>query len=1004
MFFSVRKRRKKRYLRGTSDHLQMEDVKRTCSGMNSAVVTSCTPRSPTELSGTFSSESQSPTISTKLRKIDSQVRLVEGCQVVVELCHMEPELLSSLQPTEQVSEIEPRAFISAPVGVDLCHMDPDPSLRFSDVYSPIGSATDVTFNRCNDLDTSLSDTWGKSVSSLTPRSLRNLWLGYESEPSAVSIRKLANEPLSSHSEDPQVSMDHSYREHDSSSTVNWPPQFYEMEPSSPLSTPVSGFSDPDSLFGSVTDVTLNYGNASDTSLDETEFKSVSSFTPGFIRNLWRGLSCENEPPAVPIRDMNRQSPLSSANASQVNFNRINKEPDLPPSTAQCSAPLYESEPSPTLSPPASRISDLDSPVGSVTDVKLNYSNASDTSFDETEFKSVSSFTPGSLRNLWRGLSCENEPSAVPTRDITKEPPPSSVKVARISRDHGYMQADSPSNVQCSTKMFEMEASSPSAPASRFGDAELSVVKVIDPTSKYSNDIDKTSSETEIESVSSLTPESLRNLWRGLSYENKPQATSIRDSTRESSSSLFKVSQVEYPTSPSTVTSNVADLLSDSLSDVAINYPPSSRNVSLNSMSSVSVFPGNLSTRSRISNRTEIGEHSYRSTGASELTLLQRVLSALRAPFRPYETAESTIRDMNRQSPLSSANASQVNFNRINKEPDLPPSTAQCSAPLYESEPSPTLSPPASRISDLDSPVGSVTDVKLNYSNASDTSFDETEFKSVSSFTPGSLRNLWRGLSCENEPSAVPTRDITKEPPPSSVKVARISRDHGYMQADSPSNVQCSTKMFEMEASSPSAPASRFGDAELSVVKVIDPTSKYSNDIDKTSSETEIESVSSLTPESLRNLWRGLSYENKPQATSIRDSTRESSSSLFKVSQVEYPTSPSTVTSNVADLLSDSLSDVAINYPPSSRNVSLNSMSSVSVFPGNLSTRSRISNRTEIGEHSYRSTGASELTLLQRVLSALRAPFRPYETAESTINVQSNDRRGPSQSSHPDGTL
>lgn len=528
MFFSVRKRRKKRYLRGTSDHLQMEDVKRTCSGMNSAVVTSCTPRSPTELSGTFSSESQSPTISTKLRKIDSQVRLVEGCQVVVELCHMEPELLSSLQPTEQVSEIEPRAFISAPVGVDLCHMDPDPSLRFSDVYSPIGSATDVTFNRCNDLDTSLSDTWGKSVSSLTPRSLRNLWLGYESEPSAVSIRKLANEPLSSHSEDPQVSMDHSYREHDSWSTVNWPPQFYEMEPSSPLSTPASGFSDPDSLFGSVTDVTLNYGNASDTSLDETEFKSLSSFTPGFIRNLWRG------------------------------------------------------------------------------------------------------------------LSCENEPSAVPTRDITKEPPPSSVKVARISKDHGYMQADSPSNVQCSTKMFEMEASSPSAPASRFGDAELPVVKVIDPTSKYSNDLDKTSSETEIESVSSLTPESLRNLWRGLSYENKPQATSIRDSTRESSSSLFKVSQVEYPTSPSTVTSNVADLLSDSLSDVAINYPPSSRNVSLNSMSSVSVFPGNLSTRSRISNRTEIGEHSSRSTGASELTLLQRVLSALRAPFRPYETAESTI--------------------------------------------------------------------------------------------------------------------------------------------------------------------------------------------------------------------------------------------------------------------------------------------------------------------------------------------------------------------------
>ena len=774
--FSVRKRRKKRYIRGTSDHLQMEDVKRTCSGMNSAVVTSCTPRSPMELSGTFSSESQSPTISTKLRKMDSQVRLVEGCQVVVELCHMEPKLLSSLQPTEQVSEIEPRAFISTPVGVDLCHMDPDPSLRFSDVYSPIGSATDVTFNRCNDLDTSLSDTWGKSVSSLTPRSLRNLWLGYESEPSAVSIRKLANEPLSSHSEDPQVSMDHSYREHDSSSTVNWPPQFYEMEPSSPLSTPASGFSDPDSLFGSVTDVTLNYGNASDTSLDETEFKSVSSFTPGFIRNLWRGLSCENEPPAVPIRDMNRQSPLSSANASQVNFNRINKEPDLPPSTAQCSAPLYESEPSPTLSPPASRISDLDSPVGSVTDVKLNYSNASDTSLDETEFKSVSSFTPGFIRNLWRGLSCENEPPAVP------------------------------------------------------------------------------------------------------------------------------------------------------------------------------------------------------------------------------------IRDMNRQSPLSSANASQVNFNRINKEPDLPPSTAQCSAPLYESEPSPTLSPPASRISDLDSPVGSVTDVKLNYSNASDTSLDETEFKSVSSFTPGSLRNLWRGLSCENEPSAVPTRDITKETPPSSVKVARISRDQCYMQADSPSNVQCSTKMFEMEASSPSAPASRFGDAELPVVKVIDPTSKYSNDLDKTSSETEIESVSSLTPESLRNLWRGLSYENKPQATSIRDSTRESSSSLFKVSQVEYPTSPSTVTSNVADLLSDSLSDVAINYPPSSRNVSLNSMSSVSVFLGNLSTRSRISNRTEIGEHSSRSTGASELTLLQRVLSALRAPFRPYETAESTINVQSNDRRAPSQSSHPDGTL
>ena len=754
----------------------MEDVKRTCSGMNSAVVTSCTPRSPMELSGTFSSESQSPTISTKLRKMDSQVRLVEGCQVVVELCHMEPKLLSSLQPTEQVSEIEPRAFISTPVGVDLCHMDPDPSLRLSDVYSPIGSATDVTFNRCNDLDTSLSDTWGKSVSSLTPRSLRNLWLGYESEPSAVSIRKLANEPLSSHSEDPQVSMDHSYREHDSSSTVNWPPQFYEMEPSSPLSTPASGFSDPDSLFGSVTDVTLNYGNASDTSLDETEFKSVSSFTPGFIRNLWRGLSCENEPPAVPIRDMNRQSPLSSANASQVNFNRINKEPDLPPSTAQCSAPLYESEPSPTLSPPASRISDLDSPVGSVTDVKLNYSNASDTSLDETEFKSVSSFTPGFIRNLWRGLSCENEPPAVP------------------------------------------------------------------------------------------------------------------------------------------------------------------------------------------------------------------------------------IRDMNRQSPLSSANASQVNFNRINKEPDLPPSTAQCSAPLYESEPSPTLSPPASRISDLDSPVGSVTDVKLNYSNASDTSLDETEFKSVSSFTPGSLRNLWRGLSCENEPSAVPTRDITKETPPSSVKVARISRDQCYMQADSPSNVQCSTKMFEMEASSPSAPASRFGDAELPVVKVIDPTSKYSNDLDKTSSEMEIESVSSLTPESLRNLWRGLSYENKPQATSIRDSTRESSSSLFKVSQVEYPTSPSTVTSNVADLLSDSLSDVAINYPPSSRNVSLNSMSSVSVFLGNLSTRSRISNRTEIGEHSSRSTGASELTLLQRVLSALRAPFRPYETAESTINVQSNDRRAPSQSSHPDGTL
>ena len=999
MFFSVRKRRKKRYLRGTSDHLQMEDVKRTCSGMNSAVVTSCTPRSPTELSGTFSSESQSPTISTKLRKIDSQVRLVEGCQVVVELCHMEPELLSSLQPTEQVSEIEPRAFISAPVGVDLCHMDPDPSLRFSDVYSPIGSATDVTFNRCNDLDTSLSDTWGKSVSSLTPRSLRNLWLGYESEPSAVSIRKLANEPLSSHSEDPQVSMDHSYREHDSSSTVNWPPQFYEMEPSSPLSTPVLGFSDPDSLFGSVTDVTLNYGNASDTSLDETEFKSVSSFTPGFIRNLWRGLSCENEPPAVPIRDINRQSPLSSANASQVNFNRINKEPDLPPSTAQCSAPLYESEPSPTLSPPASRISDLDSPVGSVTDVKLNYSNASDTSFDETEFKSVSSFTPGSLRNLWRGLSCENEPSAVPTRDITKEPPPSSVKVARISRDHGYMQADSPSNVQCSTKMFEMEASSPSAPASRFGDAELSVVKVIDPTSKYSNDIDKTSSETEIESVSSLTPESLRNLWLG--YESEPSAVSIRKLANEPLSSHSEDPQVSmdhsyrehdssstvnwppqfYEMEPSSPLSTPVlgfsdpDSLFGSVTDVTLNY-------------------GNASD-------TSLDETEFKSVSSFTPGFIRNLWRGLSCENEPPAVP---IRDINRQSPLSSANASQVNFNRINKEPDLPPSTAQCSAPLYESEPSPTLSPPASRISDLDSPVGSVTDVKLNYSNASDTSFDETEFKSVSSFTPGSLRNLWRGLSCENEPSAVPTRDITKEPPPSSVKVARISRDHGYMQADSPSNVQCSTKMFEMEASSPSAPASRFGDAELSVVKVIDPTSKYSNDIDKTSSETEIESVSSLTPESLRNLWRGLSYENKPQATSIRDSTRESSSSLFKVSQVEYPTSPSTVTSNVADLLSDSLSDVAINYPPSSRNVSLNSMSSVSVFPGNLSTRSRILNRTEIGEHSYRSTGASELTLLQRVLSALRAPFRPYETAESTINVQSNDRRGPSQSSHPDGTL
>ena len=999
MFFSVRKRRKKRYLRGTSDHLQMEDVKRTCSGMNSAVVTSCTPRSPTELSGTFSSESQSPTISTKLRKIDSQVRLVEGCQVVVELCHMEPELLSSLQPTEQVSEIEPRAFISAPVGVDLCHMDPDPSLRFSDVYSPIGSATDVTFNRCNDLDTSLSDTWGKSVSSLTPRSLRNLWLGYESEPSAVSIRKLANEPLSSHSEDPQVSMDHSYREHDSSSTVNWPPQFYEMEPSSPLSTPVLGFSDPDSLFGSVTDVTLNYGNASDTSLDETEFKSVSSFTPGFIRNLWRGLSCENEPPAVPIRDINRQSPLSSANASQVNFNRIKKEPDLPPSTAQCSAPLYESEPSPTLSPPASRISDLDSPVGSVTDVKLNYSNASDTSFDETEFKSVSSFTPGSLRNLWRGLSCENEPSAVPTRDITKEPPPSSVKVARISRDHGYMQADSPSNVQCSTKMFEMEASSPSAPASRFGDAELSVVKVIDPTSKYSNDIDKTSSETEIESVSSLTPESLRNLWLG--YESEPSAVSIRKLANEPLSSHSEDPQVSmdhsyrehdssstvnwppqfYEMEPSSPLSTPVlgfsdpDSLFGSVTDVTLNY-------------------GNASD-------TSLDETEFKSVSSFTPGFIRNLWRGLSCENEPPAVP---IRDINRQSPLSSANASQVNFNRIKKEPDLPPSTAQCSAPLYESEPSPTLSPPASRISDLDSPVGSVTDVKLNYSNASDTSFDETEFKSVSSFTPGSLRNLWRGLSCENEPSAVPTRDITKEPPPSSVKVARISRDHGYMQADSPSNVQCSTKMFEMEASSPSAPASRFGDAELSVVKVIDPTSKYSNDIDKTSSETEIESVSSLTPESLRNLWRGLSYENKPQATSIRDSTRESSSSLFKVSQVEYPTSPSTVTSNVADLLSDSLSDVAINYPPSSRNVSLNSMSSVSVFPGNLSTRSRILNRTEIGEHSYRSTGASELTLLQRVLSALRAPFRPYETAESTINVQSNDRRGPSQSSHPDGTL
>lgn len=73
-------------------------------------------------------------------------------------------------------------------------------------------------------------------------------------------------------------------------------------------------------------------------------------------------------------------------------------------------------------------------------------------------------------------------------------------------------------------------------------------------------------------------------------------TSLRELRRESSSSPSGVPQVVSETcaaSPLTVPSYVADLRPSSPSDVAINYPPSSRN----SVSPVSVFLGKLFTRS-----------------------------------------------------------------------------------------------------------------------------------------------------------------------------------------------------------------------------------------------------------------------------------------------------------------------------------------------------------------------------------------------------------------------
>lgn len=69
-------------------------------------------------------------------------------------------------------------------------------------------------------------------------------------------------------------------------------------------------------------------------------------------------------------------------------------------------------------------------------------------------------------------------------------------------------------------MFEMEVFFFLVFVLRFGDVELFVVKVIDLILKYFNDLDKIFSEMEIEFVFLFILEFLRNLWRGLLYENK----------------------------------------------------------------------------------------------------------------------------------------------------------------------------------------------------------------------------------------------------------------------------------------------------------------------------------------------------------------------------------------------------------------------------------------------------------------------------------------------------
>ncbi|PFX24902.1 hypothetical protein AWC38_SpisGene10484 [Stylophora pistillata] len=401
--------------------------------------------------------------------------------------------LSSMRDSAVCYPGDPRAHSSSAQWYEMKPLSPlsAPTSRFSDGFPPPGAVTDVTFSCCNDLDTSLGET-----------------MSCEREPTAVATEDIKGETSPSSAEDTQISVDHGHMQAESPSIVHCSSQLYEVEVSL-SSAPASRFSDVEEMVNSVMYPTLSYRNDSKTYVDAVKKEiPASSSTPESPTNQTQGLLSENVTLATAAKNLTSESPVSSAGTSQVSVNCINTGPDLSSSTLQCSAPLYELEPPLSPSASASKFSDIDSPVGSVTDVPLNYHSASSTSFDETEFKSVSSFNPDSLRNLWWGFSCVSEPSAVGTRDIARESSPSTA-----------------------------------------GDNRSTVSPLTVAISDYCKYANSSFDETEVKLVSSFTSGSPTSQWRDVSCNCELPARPTREVTGRSASSYADFSQLNLGRNP-----------------------------------------------------------------------------------------------------------------------------------------------------------------------------------------------------------------------------------------------------------------------------------------------------------------------------------------------------------------------------------------------------------------------------------------------------------------------